>query len=159
MSNLSSKVERDRRANSALADVYVDVSAMPWTSFSEGIEIKVLRVSSESGTWSCMFRCAKGSGFARHRHLGPAEYVMLSGRMDVRGGRSKGGVTALAGDYGYEPLGAVHDWTSFPEESILYFTQSGPLQFMDEDDNTLFLLDWRGVQDLIKVNESELIEV
>jgi quercetin dioxygenase-like cupin family protein len=143
-----SKQERDAQANSAIEDIYVDVSAAAWVPFSDGIDIKVLRVSTESGAWTALFRCAEGSGFARHRHLGPAEYLMVSGKMEVRGGREKGGITAYAGDYGYEPLGAIHDWTSFPEPTVFYFTQNGPLEFLTDDDATAFILDWRNIQGL-----------
>ena len=155
MSATLSKQERDAQSNAQLADVYVDVGAMPWVPFSEGIEIKVLRVSAESGAWSSVFRCAKGSGFARHRHLGPAEYLMISGKMEVRGGREKGGITAFAGDYGYEPLGAIHDWTSFPEDTVFYFTQNGPLEFLTEEDETAFILDWRSIEQLRDAVEAE----
>ena len=27
----------------------------------------------------------------------------------------KGGITAITGDYGYEPNGVIHDMTNFPE--------------------------------------------
>jgi hypothetical protein len=145
-----SKQERDAKANAQFADVYIDVNAMPWTPFSEGIQIKVLRVSSESGAWTALFQCAQGSGFARHRHLGPAEYLMISGKMEVRGGRENGGITAFAGDYGYEPLGVIHDWTSFPEASVFHFIQNGPLEFLTDDDATAFILDWRNIQELQK---------
>jgi quercetin dioxygenase-like cupin family protein len=131
-----------------LDDVYLDVGAMPWVPFSDGIGIKVLRVSSESGAWTALFHCAKDSGFARHRHLGPAEYLMVSGKMEVRGGRENGGITAYAGDYGYEPLGVIHDWTNFPEETVFYFTQNGPLEFLTDDDQTAFILDWRSIEQL-----------
>lgn len=143
-----SKQERDAQTNAQIADIYVDVSAASWVPFSEGIDIKVLRVSTENGAWTALFRCDAGSGFARHRHLGPAEYLMVSGRMEVRGGRENGGITAFAGDYGYEPLGAIHDWTSFPEETVFYFTQNGPLEFLTDDDATAFILDWRNIQAL-----------
>lgn len=156
MSAALTKQERDAQSNAQLDDVYVDVNAMAWVPFSDGIDIKVLRVSSESGAWTSLFRCAKGSGFARHRHLGPAEYLMVSGTMEVRGGRENGGITAVAGDYGYEPLGAIHDWTTFPEETVFYFTQNGPLEFLTDEDETAFILDWRNIQELGKATETEL---
>ena len=39
--------------------------------------------------------------------------------MEVRGGIENGGITALTGDYGYEPNGVVHDMTNFPEDTTL----------------------------------------
>lgn len=140
-----SKQERDAQNNAQAPDIYIDGSATAWVPFSEGIDIKVMRVSSESGAWTALFRCAQGSGFARHRHLGPAEYFMVSGKMEVRGGRENGGITAVTGDYGYEPLGVIHDWTSFPEDTVFFFTQDGPLEFLTDDDATAFILDWRNI--------------
>lgn len=139
------KTERDALQNTKFEDTYIHADGMPWTPFSEGIEIKVLRTSQETGAWTTLFRCAKGSAFARHEHLGAGEYLMLSGKMEVRGGVEKGGITAYPGDYGYEPNGMIHDSTCFPEESVFYFTNYGPIRFMDDADKTVFVLDWQAV--------------
>ena len=71
---------------------------------------------------------------------------MVSGKMEVRGGVQNGGITAYPGDYGYEPNGVIHDHTEFPEESILYFTNNGPIRFMDEQNTTVFVLDWQALR-------------
>jgi len=63
--------------------------------------------------------------------------------MEIRGGVQNGGITAYAGDYGYEPNGVIHDHTEFPEESVLYFTNNGPIKFIDDSNNTVFVLDWQ----------------
>ncbi|HUC63885.1 MAG TPA: 2,4'-dihydroxyacetophenone dioxygenase family protein [Stellaceae bacterium] len=139
------KTDRDALQNAKFEDTYIHADGMPWTPFSEGIEIKVLRTSQETGAWTTLFRCAKGSAFARHEHLGAGEYLMLSGKMEVRGGVEKGGITAYPGDYGYEPNGMIHDSTCFPEESVFYFTNYGPIRFMDDADKTVFVLDWQAV--------------
>ena len=39
----------------------------------------------------------------------------------------------------------IHDMTNFPEDSILYFTNFGPIRYIDDDDNTVGFLDWQGV--------------
>jgi len=56
-----------------------------------------------------------------------------------------GGVTANAGDYGFEPNGIVHDHTEFPVPSVLYFTNFGPVNFTDENGRTAYILDWREI--------------
>jgi hypothetical protein len=33
----------------------------------------------------------------------------------------------------------------FPEESVLYFTNYGPIRFIDDTDGTVMVLDWRGI--------------
>jgi hypothetical protein len=142
------KLARDQLRNAQIQDTYIHPDDQPWIPFpgADGIDIKVLRVSSETGTWTALFRCAAGSGFARHKHLGAGEYLMISGVMEVRGGAKAGGITAVGGDYGYEPTGIIHDWTNFVTDTVFYFTNYGPLQFMDDEDNTVAVLDWQGIQ-------------
>jgi hypothetical protein len=49
--------------------------------------------------------------------------------------------TALTGTYGYEPLGSVHDCTTFPEYTELLFTNFGPVVFLNEDGSVASILD------------------
>ena len=127
------------------AELFVSSRELKWAPFSEGIWLKLLRLSPETGSWTILLKCAAGSSFARHRHLGAGEYFMLSGRMDVRGGAAAGGVTAVAGDYGWEPVSVIHDSTCFPEPSEFIVTNHGAVQFLDEDDTTVFVLDWEAI--------------
>ena len=115
-------------------DILVQSDQLPWLSLVEGFEIRILRTSAETGDWTVLLKCEQGSSFARHRHYGAGEYYVISGRMEYRAG------TAVTGDYGYEPLGAVHDKTSFPEETLLLFTNHGPVMFLDEEDNVIGIL-------------------
>lgn len=139
---------RDRTHNEGLAETYVRTKNGKWVDFGPGIQMQLLRVSPETGDFSVLFKCAAGSSFGRHEHLGGGEYLMLSGVSLVRGGAENGGVTAVAGDYGYEPNGMIHDVTLFPEESILYFSNHGPMKFMDDDDNVTMILDWRVIRNI-----------
>ncbi len=149
---------RDAVRNAELKDTYIHTDGEQWLPFGDtaGIEFKLLRVSQETGTVTLLFKCAPQSSFARHRHLGAGEYLMVYGEMDVRGGARAGGITAVAGDYGYEPNGIIHDSTEFPKETVFYFTNYGPIQFIDEEDNTVFVLDWKGLLDLEAAMRSSL---
>jgi len=117
------------------AEVLLRAGDKPWVAFAPGIDFKTLRTSPETGDWTVLFRCAQGAAFPAHRHYGAGEYLMLKGRMDYRMG------TAEAGDYGYEPLGAFHELTTFLEDSELLFTNHGPVVFVDEDGGTKMILD------------------
>src|SRR5262252_8270769 len=77
-------------------------------SFRESIS-KCFGRPKETGHWTVLLKCAKGSGIPRHEHLGAGEYYVISGKMEVRGGVENGGITAITGDYGYEPNGVIHD--------------------------------------------------
>ena len=118
-------------------DILRRTADLPWIEFGAGIDYKVLRTSAETGVWTVIFRCAKGSGFPPHFHHGAGEYLMLSGEMDYRAG------VAVAGDYGYEPLGVYHESTVFTEDSELLFTNHGPVAFGNPDGSIAMMLDWK----------------
>ncbi len=130
---------------------YVQVDAVAWQPFPEafstgGIKWKLLHVSPEVGGWTAIFACPADSSFARHIHVGPGEYLLTKGKMEVRGGDQEGGSTASALGYGYEACNARHDQTSFPEDSEFYMTFLGPLQFIDEAGETLAVVGWEQAQ-------------
>lgn len=129
-------------------DTYIATAEMPWLEFGNGIDFKVLRTSQETGAFTVLFRCAAGSSFNPHRHLGGGEYFVLKGRMNVRGGKENGGITANAGDYGYEPNGILHDQTDFPEPTELYFTNYGAIQFLTPELEPDFVLDFAKLEEL-----------
>lgn len=124
------------------ADVFRPASKMDWLPMFPGIAFKPLRVSDESGAWTVIFRCDKGSSFAPHYHLGPGEYYMVSGRMEYRVGE------AVAGDYGFEPVGAFHEHTHFLEDTDILFTAFGPLGFVDADKKITMVMDHVYIREL-----------
>jgi quercetin dioxygenase-like cupin family protein len=141
------KAVLDQMRNAEIVDTYVHTDDLDWIAFPgvEGIDMKVLRVSPETGAWTVLFQMVPESGFPRHKHLGAGEYFMLKGEIEVRGGVKNGGITAYAGDYGWEPSGMIHDWTNAVVDSLFLFTNHGALQFMDDDDNIIGVLDWQGI--------------
>lgn len=116
-------------------DILIKTEELPWVPLVEGIDFKLLRSCETSGTWSVYFRMQAGASFPLHKHYGAGEYFVIKGRMKYRAGE------AVAGDYGYEPLGSIHELTEFPEYTELYFTNFGPVIFMDEEGNPTSVLD------------------
>ncbi len=132
---------------------YVHVDSTDWQPFPDtlstgGIRWKLLHVSPEMGAWTAIFDCPAGSSFNRHIHIGPGEYLLTKGKMEVRGGEQVGGATAVAVGYGYEACNARHDRTYFPADSEFYMTFLGPLQFIEEDGNPIAVVGWEQAQDL-----------
>ena len=115
---------------------------LPWVAIVPGIDFRLLYTSEESGRWTVLFRCQPGSSFPIHQHHGAGEYYVLRGRMIYRAGE------APAGTYGYEPLGVIHEHTLFPEYTELYFTNYGPVAFLDERGGISSLLDERRLTSL-----------
>jgi anti-sigma factor ChrR (cupin superfamily) len=120
---------------SAMERIVVRTSQIEWRPLGPGTSVKILRVSAESGMWSMLLKMDKGAVFAPHKHLGPAEYFMLEGAVDV--GK---GVIERAGDYGYEPMGTVHAASIALEDSVMTFTSYGPIAFLDQQGQLLQVL-------------------
>jgi hypothetical protein len=134
-----------------IKEEYVQMDELAWKPFpaafsTGGIRWKLLHVSPEMGPWTAIFDCPKGSSFASHIHIGPGEYFLTKGRMDVRGGTAGGGDTAIAPGYGYESANARHDQTSFPEDSEFYMTFLGPLTFIKPDGSPIAVIGWEQAQ-------------
>lgn len=130
---------------------YVQMDDMPWGAFPAAlckgdIYWRLLHVSPENSSWTAVFDCRKGSSFNSHIHVGPGEYFLYKGKMEVRGGVQEGGDTAVAPGYGFESSGAFHDKTYFPEDSAFYMTFLGPLNFLDENKQPVALVGWQEVQ-------------
>lgn len=128
-------------------DILLPTRDLPWIPIADGIDYRLLRTSTETGTWTVIFRCQKGSSFARHRHLAAGEYYVIEGRMNYRAG------VAVTGDYGYEPLDAIHDCTIFEEYTELLFTNHGPVVYLDDEDQVTSVLDHQLLSQLAQSHE------
>lgn len=118
-----------------------DLTWQPFTAFADGgVRWKLLHVSPELGTWTALFDCPEGSSIHSHIHVGPGEYYLTKGRMEVRGGSAAGGVSACAPSFGYEAAGSRHDKTTFTEASEFYMTFFGPVQFIDPDGSPIAVI-------------------
>lgn len=124
-------------------DILTRADELAWVDIADGIRFRLLRTSAETGTWTVIFQCDEGAAFARHRHYGAGEYYVIRGKMQYRAG------TAVTGDWGYEPLGAVHDHTVFLEPTELLFTNHGPVAYIDDDDNVTAILDYALLEHLV----------
>ena len=65
-------------------------------------------------------------------------------------------VSAVEGEYCYKLLNAINKETNFPEYSELYFTEHGPVAFLDEDDNVTSILDQSVLAQLAAAHSSEV---
>jgi 2,4'-dihydroxyacetophenone dioxygenase len=126
----------------ATTEILCDGTQLQWMPFIPGIDFKRLFTSSETGRWTVLFRCQAGSCISRHKHLGAGEYFIVKGRMEYRMG------SACEGTYGYEPIGVIHDKTSFPEYTELMFTNHGPLLFLNDDDSVRSVVDYSTIEHL-----------
>jgi 2,4'-dihydroxyacetophenone dioxygenase len=118
-------------------DILVQANEMPWQPFGPGTWVKVVYISPETGMWACLLRLDPGSQFTRHFHKGAIDFYVLKGELEYRNG------TIREGGYAYEPLGVLHEATNTAIETIVFAHFFGPVEFLDDDDNTILVLDWK----------------
>jgi 2,4'-dihydroxyacetophenone dioxygenase len=130
------------QATSGPEDLLVRYNDLPWHDLGDGTYFKLLRVSPETGVWTSLVKMEAGARFSAHKHLGAAEFFVTKGSFDYRAG------TARAGDYGYEPLGAMHGATTCIEESEFIITTYGPIAFLNEDGSIQMVYDFEAAKRL-----------
>ncbi len=119
---------------------------LDWFETAGGNAVKVLRVSQETGSYTALFRADAGTTNPPHIHLGPADFYVLSGMIEYRGGSSK------AGDWIYEPNGSEHESTHHPEDTVYLANVHGAIGFYGEapegggDRPIIAISDWRGMK-------------
>ena len=119
-----------------IGDKHIPADAGGWCDAGPGIEVRVLRTCQVTGTWVALYKVAAGTTAPPHIHYGAAESYVVSGRMEVSG------MTVAAGDYSYEANGARHDATYFPEDTLLYYTNFGPIVYLDEAGKVDYIMDF-----------------
>ena len=107
---------------------WVDTNALPWICNPEApdIALKIMRISSETGTVSMIVR--QNGQAPPHYHLGPADFFVTHGRIGYRAGPAEG---FGPGTYFWEPAGARHEATQRVTDEDLIYTSNvyGPIQF------------------------------
>jgi anti-sigma factor ChrR (cupin superfamily) len=124
-------------------ELLVNVDDLEWKPMGVGAWGKVLRVCKETGSWTVMLKQEAGTVVPPHKHLAAADFYVLRGCVEYRGGVAK------AGHFAREPLGAVHEHTSFSEETIYLFTSYGPLAMYGPDGSIAGVTDAELMQALL----------
>ncbi len=141
--NLSAKkVKRPDGYFDPLNAALVRTNDLDWIDDGIGNKIKILRINKETGYFHILINAPAGQVNPPHTHLGPADFYVLEGGFDYRGG------SARAGDWVYEPTGAVHDATSHPMDTLYLANVYGPVAFHKPDGSIAGILDWRSMQAL-----------
>ena len=132
-------VRRRRAAPSApaapAADGLVRCGDLPWFPFlSEGIHVKLCRVSLATGDMALMIRAAPGAGLASHYLHGVFVAYTIAGRWRYRDAEWVAG----PGDVVIQPAGSTHALQAVGEGAAEAFVHvAGALEFRDESGKTL----------------------
>jgi hypothetical protein len=97
----------------------VDSTALPWLpSGYDGVQVKVLNVADD-GSFRLIVKAEDGAAIPSRRYLAPADFFVLTGRIDLAG------ETASAGYWLYEPAGAIESAVKHTGETTYYATYFG----------------------------------
>ncbi len=108
----------------------IDTLTVPWLSFPgvQGLQIKPLRASAESGMFSAVMRMEAGAGVCPLVFLGAMDLMVLSGRMRIMDGPL---ATELsAGIWGYVPASCRINATAL-EDCEFLANCYGPIAVLD----------------------------
>ncbi len=108
-------------------DILIPADEGEWVPAFPGAWSKQLRNCEVTGQWTQMLKLEAGASLPSHFHLGAGEFIVMSGELHYASG------IARPGDYGYEAMGALHEKTSAPVETILFYVGHGALAMLDED--------------------------
>ena len=112
---------------------HVGDDELPWADTGIGIELKVLRVSVDTGVWVVRNRFQPGVQIPRHRHTGPVEGFTLTGRWHYL----EYDFWSTAGSYIFEPAYSVHTLdvpADNTEATDILFVIEGVLLNLDDND-------------------------
>jgi anti-sigma factor ChrR (cupin superfamily) len=96
---------------------HVDSAAAQWRSFSDGVEMLVLR--GEPGAHRVLLRFAAGKGYPSHHHEVAEEVYVIEGVYEDRGQQFG------PGSYLYYPPGSVHEARSTTGCTFLVINAKG----------------------------------
>jgi quercetin dioxygenase-like cupin family protein len=122
----------------------VDVEAIPWADFGGGIEVKMLRVGGETGTYTVITRFAPGVQLPKHRHFGSVHAYTIEGRWHYL----EYPWVAETGSFIFEPPGSVHTLKvpdDNPGPTVVLFTIDKGMVFLGDDDELAFVEDGPGL--------------
>jgi quercetin dioxygenase-like cupin family protein len=111
----------------------------PWATFFPGIEVKVLRASDATASYTLLARFAPGTILPKHKHFGEVQAYTLEGRWHYL----EYDWFAGAGSYVYEPAFSTHT-LHVPEDAtepavVLFIVNNGMALLTDEDE--VFMLE------------------
>jgi quercetin dioxygenase-like cupin family protein len=118
----------------------IDVDRFPWATFFPGIEVKLLRASEATASYTLLARFAPGTILPKHRHFGEVQAYTLQGTWHYK----EYDWVARAGSLVYEPPGATHTLhvpDDAKEPAVILFIVVGGMALLTDEDEVFMLED------------------
>jgi 2,4'-dihydroxyacetophenone dioxygenase len=118
----------------------IETESFPWATFFPGIEVKLLRASEATASYTLLARFAPGTILPKHRHFGEVQAFTLRGRWHYR----EYDWVANAGSLVFEPPGSTHT-LHVPEDAtepaVILFMVTGGMALLTDEDEVFMLED------------------
>lgn len=118
----------------------VDTNTLPWIDLPQmpGMSMKPLRVSRETGHFTCIMKIKKGTTQPTMVYLGASDTFIISGKLTYTKGPMTGSIGP--GVWAYTPASSKMDGTFAEEDTEYLATFYGPIAFLGEDGTVKGLL-------------------
>ncbi len=115
----------------------VDTNTLPWIALphANGLAVKPLRASAETGVFTSVMRLAAGTAWPATVHLGAMDMLVLSGELSCAGNGIAGNFGA--GTFGYIPANSRLDGIRAGVDTELLVTCHGPIAFLTAGGKTI----------------------
>lgn len=116
--------------------------ALPWTPWeiAPGIDLKLLKVDPVHGLMVVLMRIPESTKLGRHRHTGFVHVYTIQGSWHYL----EHDWVSRTGDFVYETSDSIHSFETFEgEDTIIYASLNGTLEFMDDTDKVIHVESWR----------------
>ncbi|WP_431026922.1 2,4'-dihydroxyacetophenone dioxygenase family protein [Lysinibacillus sp. LZ02] len=120
---------------------YVNVEELPWIPFF-GTEVKLCKVNAITGQFIAIMKAPPGIALPVHVHHGIVIVYTIQGQWKY----VEHDWIAKEGDVVYEPAASLHTFKAIDEQeedAILMNVIDGALEFRDENDQIIYMLNWR----------------
>jgi 2,4'-dihydroxyacetophenone dioxygenase len=118
----------------------IDTAAFPWATFFPGIDVKLLRASEASASYTLLARFAPGTILPKHKHFGEVQAYTLQGTWHYK----EYDWFAHAGTLVFEPPGSTHT-LHVPEDAkepaVILFIVTGGMALLTDEDEVFMLED------------------
>jgi 2,4'-dihydroxyacetophenone dioxygenase len=118
----------------------LEVDKLPWATFFPGIEVKLLRASEATASYTLLARFAPGTVLPKHRHFGEVQAYTLQGTWHYK----EYDWMAHAGSLVFEQPGATHT-LHVPEDAkepaLILFVVTGGMALLTDEDEVFMLED------------------
>jgi quercetin dioxygenase-like cupin family protein len=110
--------------------VPITESEAPWVEVTDGVELRLLRVTNDGSGYTALFRFAPGTRLPPHHHMGSVHAYTLEGRWHYL----EHDWVAEPGSYVFEPAGSAHT-LEVPADSppaVVLFVVEGGMVILDD---------------------------